>query len=87
MKTYKGNRDIAPPIPHLAIDGRNWSPSSPGRFPPVNNLVLIGYEREWTTEPVWAFCRIEILLALTGFRHPCHPARNLNTSYLQTGLL
>jgi hypothetical protein len=37
-----------------ALDGSQWSASSPGRFTPREiTLVSIGYEAGWATEPVW----------------------------------
>jgi hypothetical protein len=49
MKTYGGSGGIATPFLTSALDGGEWSASSPGRFTPREISPLpIGYEPVWT---------------------------------------
>jgi hypothetical protein len=73
---YRGSRDIALLILNLG-SRRGWVVSTtPGRFTPEKDPVLIVQEAGWAPGPVWMCAKN---LAPTGIRSPDRPARNQST--------
>jgi hypothetical protein len=53
-----GSGGIVPSFVTSALDGNEWSASSPGRFTPDKEpLISIVYEIQWAPQPIWELWR------------------------------
>jgi hypothetical protein len=76
MKTWEGNRCIAPPFLTLGLYWGEWSESRYGSFTPVGKepLAPLRYEVGWTPYPVWTLCtENSFLLEIEGRESSLYP--------------